>query len=65
MIVWYEWQLKLNSRFMTVLFFLDDTEHGGETAFPVVGVDPYENDLADDSGVSEKNCGCILFLYVY
>lgn len=39
-------------RFMTVLFFLDDTDHGGETAFPVVGVDPYENELADDSGVS-------------
>jgi len=31
---------------MTVLYFLSDVEHGGETAFPVAGVDPYENDLS-------------------
>ena len=29
-------------RFMTVLYYLDDPESGGETAFPVAGVDPHE-----------------------
>ena len=37
---------------MTVLFYLEDTEHGGQTAFPVVGVDPYKYKLVDESGVS-------------
>lgn len=41
-------------RYMTVLFYLDDTERGGETAFPVAGVDPYKYNLANENGGSEE-----------
>lgn len=30
---------------MTILYYLDDPELGGETAFPIVGVDPKVSDL--------------------
>ena len=54
---------------MTVLFYLEDTEHGGQTAFPVVGVDQYKNDLARVSFVIFNRITCSLSLslliYIY
>ena len=41
-------------RFLTALFYLDDTEEGGETAFPAAGLDPYQHDLVDDTGGSDE-----------
>ena len=39
-------------RFMTVLYFLEDTKRGGQTAFPVAGLDPYLNNLTAEIDVS-------------
>ncbi|XP_047139983.1 transmembrane prolyl 4-hydroxylase isoform X1 [Hydra vulgaris] len=47
-------------RFMTVLYFLEDTKNGGETAFPVAGLDPYLNDLTSDISFEDK---CDLSIY--